>query len=86
MPSYPLHVPYEGNDPRKRALAGRIENYINSKMEEGDDYIREFDYWVIAEDLGVQKQEVHDLLYPMDAGSNGITIYNPKNKPVNTAP
>jgi hypothetical protein len=81
MPSYPLYVPYDGNDPRKLALARRIEKYVNSKMEESNDYIQEFDYWIIANDLDVEKQEVHDLLYPIDAGSNGITIYNPKNKP-----
>ena len=80
--SYPLIIPvkpYTGKDQRKivryqAALDGaaKIEKYLNERYVKGQPTI--FGYYEIAQDLGMSKERVRDILYPVDCGSNGITF------------
>jgi hypothetical protein len=37
-----------------------------------------FNYYEVADQTGVHKEIVRDLLRPLGGGSNGITVQNPK--------
>ena len=82
MIQYPISVPvnsYHGKDEKRRVaaqtriiLAGRIENYLNSRMQDLQHCV--FTYALIASELGANVEAIRDLLAPLDAGYNGITI------------
>ncbi len=62
---------------RKNQLAARIENYLNSKVEENAKEIQIFDYWRIAADLDIPLSDVEELCFCINGGHNGCTIRNP---------
>jgi hypothetical protein len=89
MVTYPLtiHVkPYGGKDARKQLryrqmldLARTIEAHVNARMATEYQYI--FTYFDIGREVGASTEDVYKVLFPVDCGSNGITIVNLMNKP-----
>lgn len=84
MALYPIHIPrdlYSGrNPPRQRQaqrfndLAERIERYINAEME-SESSGRMFSYGTVALALGLAETEVEKILYGVDCGGNGLTVW-----------
>jgi hypothetical protein len=84
MVLYPLRIPrhpYRGSHPPTRrkadrfnAVAEKLERYINSEFEKSHEQTRVFIYGFVARELGWDTAEVADVLFGVDAGSNGITI------------
>ena len=87
MPVYPINVlrhPYGGNDPRLRRKAQRYneiaqlcEDYLNLKISENADEIQQYTYGFIAHDLNLTTEEVHEVMFAVAAGHNGITVHRP---------
>src|SRR5256885_9105297 len=61
------------------ADALKIEHYINSRMDK--EYIREFDFSVLAGDLSLDQDRVRDLLSKLACSENAITVCNPQKRP-----
>lgn len=88
MPVYPIHVPrdpYYGSNPahlrkqeRFNGIAKVLESYLNNQEEENDKEPLMFDYWEIANATGHSEEDVRNVLFGVDAGHNGITIYKKK--------
>jgi hypothetical protein len=84
MAVYPLEIPrdlYRGHDParlrkaaRFNALAERLEQHLNSLVEKSNDRSQVFNYGGIAIDLRIDRKEVENVLFGVEAGGNGITI------------
>ena len=89
MVGYPVRInvkPYRGKDQRKQLhyrqkldLARRIEEYINAQM--ATKYQDMFTYFDIGRKVGASKEAVYGVLFPVDCGSNGLTVVNMNNKP-----
>lgn len=88
MKTYPLRVnvkPYRGHVPELRlryldkvCRGNAIEAYLNEKMHAAvSGEARSFDYWEIANELGMSEEDVRDILFAVDGGHNGITIKRP---------
>ena len=85
MRPVPLKIPvrsYKGkNEKKKQAyfdkieMAKKIENYINKEMENKKQ--QTFISGFVAHAIGLPEDIVGDLIEAADAGSNGITVYNP---------
>ncbi|MBO9502584.1 hypothetical protein [Brevundimonas sp. A19_0] len=86
MRSYPIRVPrvsYRGADPRKKwkrdnanRVAGKIETYINDEMKQlPADSVHVFCSYEIASSIMEDSDMVQDLVFGIDAGSNGVTVY-----------
>jgi hypothetical protein len=75
MATYPFKIGRFFSTPRQNQLAQRIEEYLNSKVSEDEAETQTYFYSEIADDLGADENEVRDILYAVDHGSNGITIY-----------
>ncbi len=79
--SIPVPSPKRGDDASyweyraRRELADKVEAFLNATPP--GDNSTEYDYGLIAQELKVEKQSIRDLLYPVDGGSNGITVYWP---------
>ena len=61
------------------AAALRIEQYINSQMDQ--DYIREFDFAALAVELSMDRDRVCGLLSKLAGNEIAITICNPQKRP-----
>ena len=66
------------------ADALKIEHYINSRMDR--EYIREFDFSVLAVDLSLDQDRVRDLLGKLAGNENTVTVCNPQKRPKTPAP
>jgi hypothetical protein len=86
MVDYPVRVPsdyYRGRNEKRRRkadryndIAERIENYLNLKIrEEQDQEAQSYFYSEIALELGFTVDEVCNVLFSIDCGSNGLTVY-----------
>lgn len=85
MRGYPVHVPidpYRGRDPRRmrkrdeyNRVAKRIEDYLNADLAKLPDHTIKvyLSYW-IALDIREDPKLVKDIVFGIDAGSNGVTI------------
>lgn len=80
-----LAVPsYTGKDESKRIqsmdrakIASQIEDYVNERLKEE---ATQFDYFIIAHDLGLTKETVKEIMQKQEGwGSNGITFHPPRN-------
>jgi hypothetical protein len=89
MPVYPIHVPrsrYRGSNPRLLCKAQRhneiarmCEEYLNAKVAEQPEDGRVYIYGFMASDMGLTTEEVYGVMYAVDCGSNGITIWKSAN-------
>ena len=81
MPDYPIRLSIPASLKKLklppsilREYATRIEDFLNAgsqaKPESG------FDYFEIADKLGIDKEVIKRFLAPIGGGSNGITIIN----------
>ena len=61
------------------ADALKIEHYINSRM--GTEYIREFEFTVLAADLSIERDRVCALLSKLAGHEHAITVCNPQKRP-----
>ncbi len=61
------------------ADALKIEHYINSRMNK--EYIREFDFSVLAMELSIDRDRVCALLSKLAGNENAIAICNPQKRP-----
>jgi hypothetical protein len=85
MPTYPVHVPlksYKGSDARKRQtvatrneLASRLERYINAQEASQIDPQQVLSYGSIAMETGISFELVSEILFSVDCGSGGITMF-----------
>lgn len=86
MISYPVSVPmksYRGSDARKRSkvselnrLAQRVEEYLNTDLAaKPDDTIHVYSSYSVASDIGADFETVRDIIFSLDCGSNGVTIF-----------
>lgn len=74
-----INVPaYNGKEQAKklryqadREAANQIEEYLNANR---GDAPTSFDYYTIAEELGLTKEKVKEILFRNGGGSNGITL------------
>jgi len=57
-------------------ISRKIEDYVNDQAK--DNPVTVIDYFEISANLGISKELVRDLLFPVDGGHNGITINNPQ--------
>ena len=86
MATYPISLnakPYRGKNPKlmnefRRELesAARIEDHINTVMEKLESHV--FTYSQISIETGVNRDIVRKLLFALDGGHNGITVFNLK--------
>jgi hypothetical protein len=86
MKTNPIHAPrdyYRGHDPRKRAktdrfnqVAARVEAFLNGEIAKlPDDTIHVFLSYEIASVLREDSDLVHRIVFGIDGGSNGVTIW-----------
>ena len=66
------------------ADALKIERYINSRMDK--EFIREFDFATLADDLSMDLDSVVTLLSKLAGPENAITVRNPQKRPRTPAP
>lgn len=56
-------------------IARKIEGFINMRFEaERNGEALQIDYYEIASELGISKDDVKDILFANGGGSNGITL------------
>ncbi len=89
MVNSPISIPLSVSQSRKpsdlaktqasAADALKIEHYINARMD--NDYIREFDFAMLAADLSIDRERVHTLLSKFAGHENVITVCNPQKRP-----
>ena len=89
MVNSPISIPLSVSQSRKpsdlvktqasAADALKIEHYINARMEK--DYIREFDFAMLAADLSIDRERVCTLLSKLAGHENAITVCNPQKRP-----
>ncbi|MFA5205649.1 MAG: hypothetical protein WC708_14730 [Lentisphaeria bacterium] len=88
MIEYPVRInidAYRGSNRRKIfdssimiVNAKTIENYLNNRMESCDPgEAKTFNYGTIASDAELNIEIIHKILYKLDCGAGGITIYKP---------
>lgn len=85
MVQYPITVPrkiYRGSKPNlqmkaqeRSRVAQQLEDYINRKVRESDREILQLFYGSIAHDLSLSVDLVRDILFGVDCGHNGMTIF-----------
>jgi hypothetical protein len=85
MAKYPIHIPrrlYGGSkkDIRRKTdkynqMVVQIEQHLNKRIEECHGEVQVIHYCDIAEEMGLPIQTVEDILFTVDCGSNGITVY-----------
>ena len=78
MPKQRIHVdakPYKGKDPKKqRRYHADIDAAKKLNQRMGEDQPQIMTYSEIAEELQLDKETVHRLLFPVRGGDNGITF------------
>jgi hypothetical protein len=89
MVNSPISIPLPISQSRKpsdlaktQAIAAdalKIERYINARMDK--DYIREFDFAMLAAELSMDRERVYTLLSKLAGHENAITVCNPQKRP-----
>ena len=89
MVNSPISIPLPISQSRKpsdlvktQAIAAdalKIEHYINARMDK--DYIREFDFAILAADLSIDRERVCTLLSKLAGNENAISVCNPQRRP-----
>lgn len=89
MVNSPISIPLSISQSRKpsdlaktqasAAAALKIEHYINARMD--NDYIREFDFAMLAAELSIDRERVCMLLSKLAGDENVITVCNPQKRP-----
>jgi len=87
MVSYPINVPrkhYGGAKPRLRQkasdynrLARELEDYLNQRIAASDAETQTYLYPSIGRDTGIPLEIVRQILFGVDCGHNGLTVYKP---------
>jgi hypothetical protein len=86
MKPYPVHIPrdgYYGCDHRRRRkaeafnrVAAKVERYINDRAAEfAPGEHAAFYSGTIAIELREDSKLVHDVVFAIDCGSNGVTVF-----------
>jgi hypothetical protein len=86
MKQYPVHVygaSYRGADPKTRQkaqnesrVAARIQEYINEEIAKWpDDSVGSILSIQVATAIGEDNALVHRIIYSIEGGANGVTIY-----------
>ena len=88
MANHPVRIhvtQYGGKNPKqireyhnRIEAAQKIEAYLNEQMK--DKWSKTFDYYDIADAIGLSKEAVKEILFAFDGGSGGITVWNHQNK------
>lgn len=84
MARYPVTVPISPklvkklSQPIAHEIARKIGRYMNEQVKDAPGI--SLTYGEISAELGISKEIVREFLFPVDGGSNGITILNPKAK------
>ncbi|MEX0837493.1 MAG: hypothetical protein WD101_04115 [Gemmatimonadota bacterium] len=88
MPSYPIEVPrkgYGGTDSRLRREAEEfnrdaaiLERHINETFVASGQHRKQFLYGYIAIDTGIPQDRVRDILFTVDCGHNGFSVWKQK--------
>lgn len=84
MVKYPIRVPrdyYQGRQParqRKAAkhneLAKLLETHLNQQIEANNEPIQQYVYGFIAHDLGLDEEQVRNVLFAANCGHTGLTV------------
>lgn len=90
MANYPVRIHVKQYSGRNAGLireyhnrievGNKIEAYLNEQMR--DEWGKTFNYYEIADAVGLRKEAVKEILFAFDGGSGGITIWNHHNKPL----
>lgn len=85
MPEYPVHVPrdrYHGRDEARRVqsqlnneLAAELERHVNERFEASNEDCVQFLHAHIARDLSVPVERVRKLLFGLEGGHNGFSVW-----------
>lgn len=86
MKQYPVYVSgssYRGAAPKKRQkaqhesrVAARIQEYLNNEVAKwNDDSVGSILSYQVAAAIGEDSALVHRIMFGIDGGSNGVTIY-----------
>ena len=86
MVEYPIKVLwkyYKGSKEPLRSkviahnrLASKLEDYVNRKIEKEQEYqVQSYTYASIAFALNLPLKTVHDVLFRLDCGSTGFTVF-----------
>jgi len=86
MKCYPISVirkSYRGSDARRRVkvqeynrIAAKVEDHLNADLaKQADDSVTTYLTYHIAADVGEDREIVHDIVYSIDCGANGVTLY-----------
>ena len=84
MASFPISVPrdgYRGSDPSRRKqqrhneVAKECEEYLNRKIAENSSETQVYHHVSIAHDLNLFLEDVHNVLFAVDSGHNGLTVH-----------
>lgn len=85
MAIYPIQVPvkpYRGAEPKRRRkqsnlhrMASELSEFVNATVRASDDDCVEVLYFDIARATGYTEDQVRDLMYAIEAGSNAITVH-----------
>jgi hypothetical protein len=85
MARYPIRVypkPYGGRDPKKLKkfyeelrLARILEDHLNQKIAANPKKEQMYLYGPIADELSLSLEDVRRLLFNVDCGHNGLTVF-----------
>jgi len=71
--SYPLRLGSQYPEPMIEGYVNTtVAKIIRNRQASGKSESIEIDYWLIAADLNLSKDQVRDAPFPMNSGSNGI--------------
>lgn len=90
MPVYPIHVQRRSYKGAKEAirrktmeyncLVARVEEYLNKRIEASEEEVQVIEYYEIAQEMGLSTDTVCKILFPVDGGDNGITVWKGRNR------
>ena len=86
--NYPISVPrkmYKGADVKKREkaqernrIADELESYLNKLIEKQTQERASYFYFQIANETGHAEKTVREILFSVDCGHTGLTVYKPQ--------
>ena len=82
MKSYPIHIrreyrggKYLSDTQEYNRISDKVQDYLNNDLaEQEDDTIHVYRGAKIALDLGENSELVHEIIFSIDGGHNGVTI------------
>lgn len=87
MVTHPIRVPRKSYRGSKRAiaqkvaarnqLAQRLEEYLNARIAKQTEPYQAYFYYEIAWALNLRVEDVREILFGIDAGHGGFTVYMP---------